>query len=230
MRFFGGLVTAGMMAFASLVQAGETVVVELFTSQGCSSCPPADRILAELASDPDVIALAFHVDYWDYLGWKDQFASPENTNRQKAYARAAGERSVYTPQMIIGGRDHVVGSKAMKVSKAVRAHMEVAQPATVRLQRQGDTVLVNASAERPIPRAVVQLVTYTPEATVAIKRGENAGRTFTYHNVVQQVVVLGIWDGDGEFSASASVPRTVPVVVLIQAQGAGPIMGASRLK
>jgi hypothetical protein len=223
------MLTAGFLALAGMAQAGQSVVVELFTSQGCSSCPPADRILGELANEPDVIALAFHVDYWDYLGWKDEFASPANTSRQKAYARAAGERSIYTPQMVVGGRDHVIGSKAMKVSQLVRAHMETEQPAKVRLQRQGDTVLVRASADRAMPRTVVQLVTYTPEATVAIQRGENAGRTFTYHNVVRQVVVLGTWDGKGEFSASANVPPGLQVVVLVQAQGAGPIMGASRL-
>ena len=220
---------AGLMALAGMAHSGEVVVVELFTSQGCSSCPPADRILGELAEQDDVIALAYHVDYWDYLGWKDEFASPAFTNRQRAYARAMGERSIYTPQMIVGGRDGVVGSKAMKVSSLVRAHMDAAQPARVTIQRQGDRIVVGASAGGRMPRAVVQLVTYTPKATVAIKRGENAGRTITYHNVVRQVVLLGKWDGSGEFSASSLVPTGVPCVVLVQAEGHGVILGAARL-
>lgn len=224
----GGVLAAGFIALAGMAQAGQTVVVELFTSQGCSSCPPADRILGDLADDPDVIALAFHVDYWDYLGWKDDFASPAFTNRQKAYARANGERSVYTPQMVIGGRDLVIGSKAMKVSGLVRRHMETSQPVSVRAQQTGDSVAVRASASGAVPRSVVQLVTYIPEVTVAIKRGENAGRTLTYHNVVRQVITLGTWDGSGEFSATSRVPSGTHFVVLVQTQGAGPILGAAR--
>lgn len=230
MRRIGSLILAGWLALAGAVEAGETVVVELFTSQGCSSCPPADRILGELAGERDVIALAFHVDYWDYLGWRDEFASPAFTNRQRAYARAAGERSIYTPQMVVGGKDHVIGSKGMKVSQLVRAHMSAPQPVDVRLQRQGNTVAVRASADGAIPRVSVQLITYTPKATVAIRRGENAGRTLTYHNVVRQVTPLGAWDGRGAFSASASVPAGMPVVVLVQAGGAGPILGAAHLR
>ena len=225
----GGVLLAGIMTLAGMAHAGEVVVVELFTSQGCSSCPPADRILGELADQDDVIALAYHVDYWDYLGWKDEFASPAFTNRQRAYARAKGERSIYTPQMVIGGRDHVVGSKAMKVSSLVRKHMDAAQPAKVKIQRQGDRIVVGASAGGRMPRAMVQLVTYTPKATVAIKRGENAGRTITYHNVVRRVISLGKWDGSGEFSAASKVPAGTPCVVLVQAEGFGPILGAARL-
>ena len=229
MTRFGGVLMAGLMALAGLAHAGEVVVVELFTSQGCSSCPPADRILGELADEDDVIALAYHVDYWDYLGWKDEFASPDFTNRQRAYARAKGERTIYTPQMIVGGRDHVVGSKAMKVSNLVRAHMSASQPVRVRMQRQGDQIIIRASGEGIMPRSVVQLVTYTPKATVAIKRGENAGRTINYFNVVRQVIPLGKWDGKGEFSASSRVPAGLPCVVLVQAEGHGPILGAARL-
>ena len=99
--------------------ADRPVVVELYTSQGCSSCPPADAILAELADREDVIALAFHVDYWDYIGWKDIFADPANTLRQRNYARVAGARSVYTPQMIVDGQDHVVGTKPMKLAEHI---------------------------------------------------------------------------------------------------------------
>lgn len=227
---FGSLVVAVWLALGGLVQAGETVVVELFTSQGCSSCPPADRILGELADRDDVIALALHVDYWDYLGWKDEFASAAHTKRQRAYARAAGERTIYTPQMVIGGADHVVGSRAMKVSQLIQKHSETRAPVTIKLQRQGDTITVRATAKKQLPEMIVQLVTYRPKSTVDIRRGENAGRKLTYHNVVQSMNTLGTWNGQGEYSATASVAAGVPVVVLVQARGAGPIMGASRLR
>jgi len=224
------LISAAWMAVAGMAQAEDVVVVELFTSQGCSSCPPADKILGELAERDDVIALAMHVDYWDYLGWKDEFASPEHTKRQRAYARAKGERTIYTPQMVIGGTDHVVGSRAMKVSSAIRKHEKRKLPVAVQLTRQGDRVAIRANARGNVPDMVVQLVTYTPEATVKIRRGENAGRTITYHNVVQQLVPLGTWNGQGEYTSTARVAPGTPVVVMVQARGAGPIMGASHLK
>lgn len=224
------LITAAWVALAGFAQADEVVVVELFTSQGCSSCPPADKILGELGERDNVIALALHVDYWDYLGWKDAFASPDHTKRQRAYARAKGERTIYTPQMVIGGVDHVVGSRAMKVSNTVRKHERQSLPVKVDLVRQGDRVVIRADGRGNLPDMVVQLVTYTPEATVKIRRGENAGRTITYHNVVRDLVTLGSWNGRGEYSASAKVPSGMPVVVMVQAKGAGPIMGASRLK
>ena len=146
MTHLSKMVAAAWMALAGVAAAGEAVVVELFTSQGCSSCPPADRILGELAERDDVIALALHVDYWDYLGWKDEFASPQYTKRQRAYARAAGERTIYTPQMVIGGQDHVIGSRPMKVSQAIQKHIAKAQPVRVQLKRNGDTLTIVARA------------------------------------------------------------------------------------
>ena len=118
MKRIGSLLVAALLAMSGTQAAAESVVVELFTSQGCSACPPADALLAEIAARHDVIALALHVDYWDYIGWKDIFASPAFTARQKAYARASGHRTVYTPQMIVAGKDQVVGylSAALPVS------------------------------------------------------------------------------------------------------------------
>ena len=230
MTRIGSFFVAAWVALGGMVQAGEPVVVELFTSQGCSSCPPADRILGELAKDDDVIALALHVDYWDYLGWKDEFASPEHTKRQRSYARANGERTIYTPQMVIGGIDHVVGSKGMKVAQLVRKHSERRLPVTVQLQRQGGTVSIRATAAGDVPNVVVQIATYSPLQTVAVRRGENAGRTLTYHNVVQKIVPVGTWNGQGTYSASANVNAGTPVVVLMQARNGGAILGASRLR
>src|SRR6056297_463176 len=189
--------SAGMRAFAMAIGLwaltigaangqDRPVVVELYTSQGCSSCPPADAILAELADREDVIALAFHVDYWDYIGWKDVFASPANTLRQRNYARVAGARSIYTPQMIVDGTDHVIGTKPMKLAEHIQQHRDRATPVSLTLTRAGDQVRIRArSASRLSGGATVRVVTYSPKETVAIKRGENAGRTLTHHNVVR---------------------------------------------
>ncbi|MEQ8923553.1 MAG: DUF1223 domain-containing protein [Roseovarius confluentis] len=207
------------------------VVVELFTSQGCSSCPPADKILGEIAARDDIVALALHVDYWDYIGWKDVFANPAFTQRQRAYARAAGERSIYTPQMIVGGQDHVVGNKPMKLAERIEAHADAPDPVSVRLSRSSDKISIEATAEGRVPSAmIVQLVTYTPEATVDIRRGENAGRTLTYHNIVRDWVEVGAWDGRGPFRANVRVPQGTPVAVLVQQKGAGPILGAAKTR
>lgn len=230
MTRLGSLLIAGWIALAGAAHAAETVVVELFTSQGCSSCPPADRILGELAQEENVIALGFHVDYWDYLGWKDEFASAEHTERQRAYARAMGERAVYTPQMVVGGIDHVVGSRGMKVAKLIQKHAERPMPVTVQLERNGDTVTVRASSSESIPAVVVQLATYSPKETVDIRRGENGGRKLTYHNVVRKIAPIGTWDGQGTFSATANVGGNAPLVVLVQARKGGAILGASRLR
>ncbi|MEO1564480.1 MAG: DUF1223 domain-containing protein, partial [Pseudomonadota bacterium] len=182
---------AAFLATSTMAQAQETVVVELFTSQGCSSCPPADRILGELAEDENIIALALHVDYWDYLGWKDEFGSAEHTQRQRAYARTMGERTIYTPQMVIGGSEHVVGSRGMKVAKAVQKHASRKMPVRVALQRNGETVSIRATATGNVPNVVVMLATYSPKEVVDVRRGENAGRKLTYHNVVRRMAPIG---------------------------------------
>lgn len=230
MTRFGSIFVAAWMALGGMAQAGETVVVELFTSQGCSSCPPADKILGELAEDDDVIALALHVDYWDYLGWKDEFADPAHTKRQRAYAQAKGERTIYTPQMVINGVDHVVGSRGMKVASAVRKHSEQKLPVTVRLKRSGNSIVIEAKGAGNLPNMVVQVATFTPEATVNIRRGENAGRKITYHNVVQNLSAIGTWNGQGTYSGKANVAANMPVAVLIQARAGGAILGASQLR
>ncbi len=219
------------MAASGIAAAGQTVVVELFTSQGCSSCPPADRILSELAERDDVIALALHVDYWDYLGWKDKFAIPGHTKRQRAYVRAIGKNTIYTPQMVIGGQDHVVGSRPMKISNLLLQHAARDAFVNVVARRVGDRISIEATptGTAALP-AVVDLVTYLPEATVDVLRGENAGRTLAYHNIVRDWTRLGPWNGRSPYRATARVPEDVPVVVLVQARNSGPILGAYRLR
>lgn len=223
------------MAGAVLAQDGATpahpVVVELYTSQGCSSCPPADEVLAAMAADPAVIALALHVDYWDYLGWKDKFADPQFTARQKAYALAAGDRMIYTPQMIVGGVDRIVGSRAAEIVEAVRAH--AARPATVRLtaRRDGDTLHIRAEAVAPQDRPLrIDLVRYQPSEKVSIERGENAGVTMTYTNIVTQWDHLADWPGTDALELAVPLGGSAPAVVLVQGEGPDQIVAAAALK
>ncbi|MDV4145542.1 MULTISPECIES: DUF1223 domain-containing protein [Shimia] len=224
---FGWLALAGSMATA---QSGP-VVVELFTSQGCSSCPPADAYFAkELAGREDVIALALHVDYWDYLGWKDNFANPAFTKRQKQYARASGHRMVYTPQIIVGGRDHVVGNHPKEVKALLKSHRAAPSAVRVNLKRVGGRVEIKASASETPGAMVVHLVRYEPEDEVAIKRGENAGRKLVYANIVTDWHVVAEWDGRAPLQIEAPAAGDAPVVALVQGKGNGPIFAADRIE
>lgn len=227
---------AGLWAgLAGMAQAdmttGNQVVVELFTSQGCSSCPPADAILSELAPSDDVIALALHVDYWDYLGWKDDFADPRYTRRQKAYAHVAGARTVYTPQMVVGGTDHLVGARPVELMALIERHAANPAPVLLSLSRSGGQVEISATSAGKLPNgAVVQLVRYTPQADVTIRGGENGGQTIRYSNIVRSWDAIGEWDGTAPLSLSAPLGGTDPVVVILQEPGPGPILAAARLR
>jgi hypothetical protein len=216
------------LAFA---QSQPVVVVELYTSQGCSSCPPADDFLAMLAMDPSIMALALHVDYWDYIGWKDKFADPKFTGRQKAYAKAAGTRSIYTPQMIIGGLDRIEGFKREETGELIRKHLSVAQDIGLSLDRQGNTLTITAN---PLTadqgNTNVQLVRYIPSETVNIERGENAGRSITYYNIVKSWQNLGEWSGAEPLNLQADVEGDNPLVVIVQQEGPAYIVAAARLE
>lgn len=204
------------------------VVVELFTSQGCSSCPPADAMMRDLAHRDGVIALAFHVDYWDYIGWRDSFGSAANTDRQTAYARAAQSTTVYTPQFIVGGVDHVIGARGMELVDRIEAHAQDDSGVRVDAVRTDGTVEIRAEAASAGPM-IVQLVRYAPSQTVAIESGENAGLTLEYANVVMAWQVVADWDGASPLALSVSVTGDWPSVVLIQRQGAGPILAATEV-
>ena len=227
--------TLAVLSFFGLFQATQLtaqngpVVIELFTSQGCSSCPPADAMLHELAKRDDVIALALHVDYWDYIGWKDVFGRPENTARQHAYAYEANATTVYTPQMIIGGVDHVIGSRPLQVMDAIQSRKRQANPVDVTLTRSGNNVMINAA---PSTRGdyLVQLVRYTPQETVAIGRGENAGLNLSYAHIVKSWDVIGRWDGRTALALETNAAGSEPVVVIVQQASHGPIVGAAELR
>ncbi|MEM1073451.1 MAG: DUF1223 domain-containing protein [Pseudomonadota bacterium] len=207
------------------------VVVELYTSQGCSSCPPADEMVEVLAQRDDVIALSLHVDYWDYIGWKDEFADPKHSARQRGYATAAGRRSIYTPEMIVNGVTDIVGAKPMAVAMAIQKHMEMAPKVLVQAARDGDEIQIEANAlARNLGPMQVHLVRFQPQRVAKITRGENAGRTIYYSNVAQDWQVIGSWDGASDLSLQASLPGKLPAVVLIQGKDHGPIRAAAVLR
>ena len=173
------------------------MVVELFTSQGCSSCPPADKLLADIARDPSVLAVSMPVDYWDYLGWKDTLADRAFTERQKAYGDVRGDRQIYTPQAVIDGVVHAVGSNLGAIAEAEKTgDSRGALSVPVSVETDGRTIRVSVAAGKAPVRATVLLVPIKKQMDVAIGRGENKGRTVTYTNVARNVVSLGIWTGE----------------------------------
>jgi hypothetical protein len=204
-------------------------VVELFTSQGCSSCPPADRLLGELAGRTDVIALAYHVDYWNNLGWHDRFSFADATARQRAYARALALSSVYTPQMVVDGARDVVGSDRAEVMAALAGKRDGVAPA---LAAADGRLTVSLPALEGGADAAVTLVGFAREAETKVARGENAGRTLREFDIVRAVHSLGSWDGAARqfrFDLSRLPPDCSDVAVLVQRGGNGPMVGAATL-
>ncbi|QIE45340.1 DUF1223 domain-containing protein [Pseudohalocynthiibacter aestuariivivens] len=231
MRFLTFLILAPFL-WANPSSAGDRpVLVELYTSQGCSSCPPADKLLHELVARDDVIALALHVDYWDYIGWKDVFGNAANTKRQRGYAKAGDRRMVYTPQMIIDGTDHVVGNRPKDVNALIRRHGAVPDSVAMKVIRKGNQVLIEARATKPIGTPlVVQIAKYTPQRTVAIERGENAGRTLSYANVVTELTELTRWNTSSPLALKTKVSPDQPVVVILQRPGYGAVEAVAQLQ
>ena len=221
-------------AAAGEIRLNPKAVVELFTSQGCSSCPKADAKFAELQSRQDVIALAWHVDYWDYIGWPDTFGAAANSDRQRAYAQSWGSSRIYTPQLIVNGAQGVVGSREGEVENALAAaRLEL----PVSLELKGDMLKVGVAAKPGAGRAVVWLVTYKDRASVLIERGENAGQTIDYTQIVTGKQMVGAWEGAegttlklplSELSANGSNGA----VILVQSDKdglPGPILGAASI-
>ena len=232
------LVAAGVLLAVPLPGRAEPVrkVVELFTSQGCNSCPPADRLAAQMAREPGTVVISLPVDYWDYLGWKDSFASPAFTARQRAYAKARGDMQIYTPQAVVDGVSHAVGSEreAIEAAATAGAAPEVAITDTL----SGDDLHIDVAAGPDTgKRAQVWLVPVLSAASVSIGRGENAGATVTYTNVARELKKLGDWDGAPcKFQVSAAELRRLgadSAAVLLQTENAGlpgRILGASIVK
>lgn len=227
-------------AAASLVPAAradeqKTIVVELFTSQGCSSCPPADEYMHELTARPGVLALSMNVDIWDYLGWKDSLGSHENTLRQQAYARRMPQRQVYTPQSIVDGMMDVVGSRKGQVDAAIDSRRATTGPRLALALDGADlAITVDAAPDYAGPQATVWLMRKLSRAEVDIGAGENAGRKITYVNVVRAISGIGSWKGE---ALTLRVPRRDSMApphdgyaVLVQAEGEGEILAAGSIE
>ncbi len=217
-------VCVGLVGAADAVS--RPAVLELFTSQGCSSCPPAEVMVNELAQRPDVLALTFHVDYWDGLGWRDRYSLASATERQRVYARAMHRPSIYTPQVIIDGSRDIMGSQRSTVMDAISDRRD---GVAITVSIGEGTIRVLVGAKTDVVRADVLLVGYLREATTAIGRGENAGRTLKESNIVVALRELGRWNGKPrEFQLSAdSLPGNVTdIAVLVQSTGQGSILGA----
>ncbi|MDJ0612068.1 MAG: DUF1223 domain-containing protein [Rhizobiaceae bacterium] len=174
-------------------------VVEVFTSQGCHSCPPADKIVEKYAKDGDILSISVHVDYWDYLGWKDVFASKGNTLRQYGYARSMRESQVYTPQAVINGRNHVVGSRESAIQQVISQHNARGIGLTVPINASvnDNSIGISIDAGANVGDATLYLVSLKKAASVDIKRGENTGKTIEYHNIMSDLQPLGMIKPEG---------------------------------
>lgn len=225
--------TACGFALAASPPNGVAGVVELFTSQGCSSCPPADRLLSTMATDPSIVALSFPIDYWDFIGWKDTLASPEFTARQKAYAAALGEGRVYTPEAIVDGLFDTVGSDRAAIDHAIEIGKESkgALSVPVHLHESGGILQIDIGAGTEVP-AAIYVLRVVKSRTVVIERGENSSRSITYTNVVRAIHKVGEWDGKPESLKLTELKGDDEAyVVLVQQnskQGPGAILAAAK--
>ncbi len=217
--------------------APEPVLAELFTSQGCSSCPPADQIWADLQQRQDLVAISFNIDYWDYIGWKDTLARRENTLRQQAYAKALGSRQVYTPQVIIDGTRDAVGNERKELLASLNA--QVAQTRgkrlPVRLTQSGNVIQIHVGAGTAPQPATVWIAHTSSVRKVTITKGENSGRTMVYSNVVRDLASAGTWNGQALTLQVPVEPRdkgeaTDGVAAWVQLSAHGQVLGAAQIR
>lgn len=211
-------------------------VLELFTSQGCSSCPSADALLEKYSKRADVLALSVPVDYWDYLGWKDTLALPENSKRQRQYAKLRGDNQVYTPQIVVDGVEHAVGSNEWQIDSAIKKATEkLAQARTsMKMALEGDVFVIEVgpAQQAAVTKAgIIHLAVVKKRETVSIGRGENGGRTVTYFNVVRNLRAVGNWNGDKLVirvpKADVKIGADEFCAVLLQQGPNGPIIAAA---
>lgn len=223
------IASLGMPGAATSARGGEraVVVVELFTSQGCSSCPLADEFLRELAKREDIVPLAFHVDYWDHLGWKDPYARPDHAKRQRAYVAALGARYVYTPQMVVDGRFQDVGSNRKRIEELIdRARSSRTVTPAIAFDSREVTVAAGAA---PPSAAMIWAVYFVKSRANDVPSGENRGRNMATTNVVRGVARLGPYDGTPFRAALDPAARPADsdgVAIVIQTTGYGPVLSA----
>jgi hypothetical protein len=206
------------------------VVVELFTSQGCNSCPPADAYLGRLARQPGIIALGFHIDYWNYIGWADPYSLPLATPRQRAYSRRLGLRYVYTPQMVVDGIGEGIGSEPDKIAPliaAARSHPPAGPDLSLDKQTGGYRIRIGAGPG-PAPAATVWLVGIDRQRQTHVLRGENEGATAADYQIVRSFANIAIWHGQAiDLAVPASRVTGDEAAVLLQRDGTGPIIAAA---
>ena len=221
-----GLALLGLLLSAGVV--AKPVLVELFTSEGCSSCPPADALLGELARKPGIIALAYHVDYWDDEGWKDRFSLPEATQRQRGYIRRLSRSGAFTPQIVVSGDTSLVGSNRTEVRKAIGGDRDAL---ALELSKTGSNLQIRFL--EPWRESMdVYLVSYLNEATNRITSGENARLTLKHFNVVRSIKRLGAWNGKPQrmVASLAELPDDASAVaVILQRKNQGAVAGAATL-
>jgi hypothetical protein len=215
-------------AVPATTNAAPAVVVELFTSQGCSSCPPADALLGELARRPDIVALAYHVDYWDDLGWKDPFSIPEATQRQRGYVKRLSRAGAFTPQAVVSGDTSLIGSNRKEMNQAIAMDRDAL---AIDLSKAGANLSIRFP-ESWKEAMDVYVVSYLGHATTPVGRGENAKKSLQEFNVVRSFKRLGRWNGKPQTMSVplATFPRdATAVAVLLQRQGQGAIAGAATI-
>ncbi len=215
----------------------EPVLAELFTSQGCSSCPPADQIWSDLQKRQDLVAISFNIDYWDYIGWKDTLAHRENTLRQQAYAKAMSSRQVYTPQVIIDGVQDAVGNekKELLASLDARVAQTRGKRLPIRLSQAGNIIQIHVPAGTTAEPATVWIAHTSSVRKVTITRGENSGRTMVYSNVVRDLASAGTWNGQALTLQVPVQPRdkgevTDGVAAWVQLGSHGQVLGAAQIR
>ncbi len=236
--FFGCASLAAAQTAARSAAAPPNAVLELYTSQGCSSCPPADALLKSYVARPDVIALSFPVDYWDYLGWKDTFAKAKFSERQRTYGKQRGDGQIYTPQMVVDGLTHTIGSNASEIDRAIASNATkfAKNRVAVTMRAEQGQLLIeagNAPDGSDIKDANIWLAMVQAEAEIPVRAGENHGKTLKYYNVVRDLMPIGMWSGkamkirlDRETIAQ---PGAGSCAVLLQSKS-GQIIGAAMVE
>jgi hypothetical protein len=224
-----GALTLPFGTGSAMAETSPPVLVELFTSQGCSSCPPADKLAGELSRDPNNIVVSFNVDYWDYLGWRDTLAKPEYSQRQYDYAKSRGDGQVYTPQMIVNGGEHASGGS---IASLIAEARKKAPAVNLNLTVSKREIIVDLADQNLDGESTLWLMAIKPEVKQKIDHGENAGTSITYHNSVRNLVPAAMWKGGvyhGSWMRDAVMPADCTSCVAVLQRGkTGQVLGLAR--